>query len=163
MLAVGNTYVQTLENATLEWRIDMARLVLRMELLCQGRLDTRAGISEDNTATARDAHHYYIFRQVTGGKRDDDGTDIFSVPRKETDKNGGDDFLSDAQKRRSSLTSNAYRTSKVSGASISHHGKGESIAIRGINYLRPPAVSRPSRASADNDGVLLSGVVSGRV
>ena len=67
-------YAERTENATLEWRWEMARLVLRMELITP-IADKHAGVK---VVEAKETKYYYIFRQVRGGG-EGEGGDIFDV------------------------------------------------------------------------------------
>ena len=101
---MGSTYNTRVENAALEWRWEMARLVLRMELLSPSMVDTHAGTFEAGK-------FYYVFRQIAGTMRnfgDDDDGDIFSSDLKHKPP-ASEDLLLKASSRGSPLLERHFK------------------------------------------------------
>jgi len=124
---MGNTYVETLENATLEWRTEIARLVLRRELICGRSIDTRAGVKEGDS-------YYFFFRQVSGGKRGDGMQDIFS-------STSNNELLDTQMQPGASRRESMDPSSSVSKSAVAQSFKraaqiSQSFHIRGIKYGR---------------------------
>ena len=60
---MGATYTERAQNAMLEWRWEMARLVLRMELITPYKY-FRSGDLHCGERDATTGEYFYIFRQV---------------------------------------------------------------------------------------------------
>ena len=123
---MGHTYTESLEEASVVWRFNYARLVLRMELLTPCKARTFAGECEEGHDGVR--HYYHTFRRVEGNfdmeGGDGEGADDDIFAGDNDDDDDDDDYGEDNRTSSGGLTQEAKQPSRRRLATVTGSPKG---------------------------------------